>query len=246
MARPHSTYKYTPEVIEFIRNNADNGKEWLLNELKLQYNITTNSNGLICLASRHKIKIRRFIPSKCSNNYNGYITQFLLENYKKYSITEMIDILKQKFNIKTNTVNLSHYYRHILKITDYNKQEMICKRKPPIGTEKLVKDAYGRYKVWVRYRDVPIEIGSGKKEWKTNWKIKTHYIWEQHYGEIPKDHVVIQLDNNLENYDISNLRLVSNFISHKLTGLRAFWKGELTDAMIKVLELEEDINKLKE
>ena len=37
---------------------------------------------------------------------------------------------------------------------------------------------------------------------------KDRYIWEQTYGEIPEDHMIIHLDNDPMNCDISNLRCI--------------------------------------
>ena len=39
-------------------------------------------------------------------------------------------------------------------------------------------------------------------------KLKSHYIWEQHHGEVPADHMMIHLDSNPLNCDISNLRCI--------------------------------------
>ena len=33
-------------------------------------------------------------------------------------------------------------------------------------------------------------------------------IWEEHYGPIPKGYMVLFVDRNFENFDISNLRCV--------------------------------------
>ena len=48
--------------------------------------------------------------------------------------------------------------------------------------------------------------GKGNK----NWTPKQRYVYEQHYGEIPDGHKVIFADGNRNNFDISNLILVSN------------------------------------
>lgn len=44
---------------------------------------------------------------------------------------------------------------------------------------------------------------------KKRWKLKHRWIWEQKYGEIPVDHVIIFADGNKANFDIKNLLLVS-------------------------------------
>lgn len=49
-------------------------------------------------------------------------------------------------------------------------------------------------------------------------------IWEQHYGKIPDSHIIIHIDGNVMNYDISNLYL---FPRSDLSTLRHL--GGLTD-----------------
>ena len=44
---------------------------------------------------------------------------------------------------------------------------------------------------------------------KKKWKLKHRWIWEQKYGEIPADHVIIFADGNKKNFNIENLILVS-------------------------------------
>ena len=62
-----------------------------------------------------------------------------------------------------------------------------------IGTESITKGGY-----------IKVKVGEPNK-----WKLKQRYIYEQHYGEIPKGHNVIFADRNIQNFDINNLILVS-------------------------------------
>lgn len=49
-----------------------------------------------------------------------------------------------------------------------------------------------------------IKLTNNKK-----WKLKHRWIWEQKYGEIPADYVIIFADGNKKNFNIENLILVS-------------------------------------
>ena len=62
----------------------------------------------------------------------------------------------------------------------------------PVGTEKICVDGY-----------IKIKISEDK------WMHKHHYVWQQHYGEIPKGYNIIFLDKNKKNFDINNLAAVS-------------------------------------
>lgn len=62
----------------------------------------------------------------------------------------------------------------------------------PIGSETKRADGY----IWVK-------IAKGK------WIQKHHLVWELHYGPIPPGHVIVFLDGNICNCDITNLILAS-------------------------------------
>lgn len=70
----------------------------------------------------------------------------------------------------------------------------------PVGTEKVLADGY----VWVKVNDVPNQPKN------VNWKQKHRLIYEQHYGPIPPGARVVFIDRNKRNFDIDNLRCISN------------------------------------
>ena len=73
------------------------------------------------------------------------------------------------------------------------KKGTIPPNQVPIGIESITKGGY-----------IKVKVGEPNK-----WKLKQRYIYEQHYGEIPKDCNVIFADKNIRNFDINNLVLVS-------------------------------------
>lgn len=42
-----------------------------------------------------------------------------------------------------------------------------------------------------------------------DWRLKHRVIWEQINGSIPTDHIVVFKDNNQQNFDINNLKLIT-------------------------------------
>jgi hypothetical protein len=42
-----------------------------------------------------------------------------------------------------------------------------------------------------------------------NWVLKHRHVWEQINGPVPANHVVIFKDNNMHNFDINNLQVIS-------------------------------------
>lgn len=73
------------------------------------------------------------------------------------------------------------------------KKGTIPPNQVPIGTESITKHGY-----------IKVKVGEPNK-----WELKQRYVYEQHYGEIPKDYNVIFADRNIQNFDINNLVLVS-------------------------------------
>jgi len=63
----------------------------------------------------------------------------------------------------------------------------------PIGSEAIRKNGNVRIKIYE----------------PNVWQEKSHFIWEWFNGKIPKNHVVVFLDNNNRNFDIDNLKLLS-------------------------------------
>lgn len=92
----------------------------------------------------------------------------------------------------------------------------------PVGSERVNVEGY-------------IEI---KVEEPRKWRLKQRVIWEQHYGEIPKGHVIIFADGNKLNTDIENLRMISNKEMLTMTRRQLRTKNqELTDTGIGLAKL---------
>ena len=66
----------------------------------------------------------------------------------------------------------------------------------PVFSERISKDGY-----------VEIKIPGCR-----SWKLKQRWVWEQHNGKIPDNHVVIHKDGDNTNNDIDNLMLISRAV----------------------------------
>ena len=93
----------------------------------------------------------------------------------------------------------------------------------PVGSERINKDGYVEVKV---------------KDPKT-WKLKHRLVWEDAYGKIPRDCIVIFRDGNKQNLDLDNLILIKKSVNAVLnhTGLGAC-PGEVKDTAVKLAELK--------
>lgn len=63
----------------------------------------------------------------------------------------------------------------------------------PIGSERVNREGY-----------IEIKVAEPNK-----WRLKHNVVWETHNGTIPKGSIVIFLDGNQKNVDISNLHLIT-------------------------------------
>lgn len=98
----------------------------------------------------------------------------------------------------------------------------------PIGTEKMLGDGY----IWVKIDDQP------KVPKKVNWIQKHRKVYQEVYGEIPEEHIVIFLDGDRTNFAPENLKAISKSENVRLNqnGLR-FPDRELTETGIGIAKL---------
>lgn len=163
------------------------------------------------------------------HRYSQEQIQFLRDNVKGISLKQ----LTEKFNERFGT-NLSEQAISMQKVKyglksgivggqfekgsiPHNKgkkmsrkQYLVCSKtmfkpgiKPqntdPVGTEKLLSDGY----VWVKIDDKP------KVPKKVNWKQKHKLLWEQEYGPVPENNVVIFKDGDPTHIELDNLECVT-------------------------------------
>lgn len=113
------------------------------------------------------------------------------------------------------------------------------KPKHKIGAEVI-------HKKWDGEQYIFVKVSNDFKRHKANWKLKHYIVWEEHFGKVPDNCVLIFLDSNSLNCDINNLRCVDKGTLKKIQGnkytLNYYGKGKITDAMIEILETEKILN----
>jgi hypothetical protein len=206
--------KYTPEIIEFIKENYQ-GKDniELANLLNKKFKINTDANKICDLKAnlkrRYDIDLRTGINKGCFKK--GDIPVNKGKTWDEYMPKEsQIKCLKSSFK----KGNIPYNYREI-------------------GTERVNKNGY-----------IEVKIQDGALN--NNWEFKHRYIYEQHYGKIPKGYKVIFLDGNINNFSIDNLKAVSSheeliMNEHKLR----YSNKELTNIGHLIAKIEQKRRKLK-
>ncbi len=152
--------------------------------------------------------------------YSDDLVKFIEENRMKYYVGEMCELIYEKFDKKiTHKALAKYYYRHNL---DFKKKQTSykCLFSKPIGYESN-PDKNGLVRIKINEKQ---------------WVYKQRYIYEQYYGiKLPKDWVVVFLDNNKSNYDINNLMAVPISVSLRTAGQDMFFRNkELTKTALQI------------
>ena len=154
--------------------------------------------------------------------YTPEIIDFMRENAKGISTKELSRMVNEKFGQNTNCSQIQNAKNRFgirsgfnsgrfqkghqtwnkgmkglcfegCKATQFKKGNI-----PPnhreVGSERITKDGY-------------IEV---KVAEPNIWELKHRVVWEQHHGcKVPEHHAVLFLDSNKQNFDVSNLKLVT-------------------------------------
>ena len=226
------TICYTEKMNQFIIDNYNNVT---IKELCIMFKEEFNIN--ISTAAMTK-KIQRFSEKNMVTNkhiYHKYTEEqdeWLKQNVDNYSYTTMEKMFNNKFNTNINAPSLQRRCVEVLKINTLKRyQKKFCEtHSAPIGYETY-NDGY----IYVKIKD---KI-KGKKN---NWKAKHRYVWENHYGAIPKGYRIVFSDNNPMNCDISNLDCVSPNIQ---AGLSHFpYNNSLRRCKIASMKLDKILEEL--
>ena len=165
--------------------------------------------------------------------YTQEESNWVFENYHKYkTIDEVYCAFKNLFgNVSKRSFSCFCNRRNLIKEKkgEYNARPY---RRLPIGTEVLADDG----RTWVKLKDYGnIEKQSRREPY---WMLKERKIYTEHYGKIPKDGIIIFLDGNKSNYDITNLYCTKKGILALLCRNQWFsTDAKLTLTAIKCCEL---------
>lgn len=162
------------------------------------------------------------------HKYTEEEDKFLIDNVKGISLKELTDKFNQKFNNNLSESAIANR-KNKLKISSGVNYGQFKKGCYPANKgkkwddyvskdkqEKMKKTCFKKGNIPHNHRQIFEERldKNGYIEMKIKepnvWQKKHRYIYEQHFGKIPKNHKVIFLDGNNRNFNIKNLKLVSN------------------------------------
>ena len=160
--------------------------------------------------------------------------EFTADFNKIFHTNTTANALRSRANKKLNLKKAN--YKECLA---YSTRRLHC---VPIGSEYVdVKNGY----TYVKVNDLYIP---GKRTFPLNWVLKQRYVYEQAHGPIPKGYIVIFLDGDITNFELSNLALCTNKEKLHLQTLGWLGKGDATKVGLDVVRSEQalvDIGAIK-
>ena len=238
-------HKYTNEDISFIRNNINNmSYREMAIFFEEKYKIKFRHDSISHVASRNGIKkhIRVYNERKNSSYKNDYSKEQMVFLKEHFTYCNSWKELTDLFNKKYKTFFSSNEIRGVCK-REYGfvmKNSTTFKRnnhplKLPIGTERVGSGG----KICIKVSDFQLKSGSS-----SNWKQKSRVVYEDVYGEIPEGNVIIHLNGDKNDFDISNLCCVSRSVIACLT--RNGWYKEDKEITLTAVKCAELMCRLKE
>lgn len=129
---------------------------------------------------------------------------FIKRNAKNSNYEDLKNDFNRCFDTdKTRNQIKGYCFRHKIDIgiknegTRFKKGRVNLNTGNPLGTESI--DKHGQ---------IVVKVRNDGKTYRKNWKLKKVVVWEQHYGEKPKEMMVLCLDGNEMNLNISNLLVI--------------------------------------
>lgn len=255
--------KYTEEMQQFIQEHyKDVSVKELASMFNERFKMEISNSAMKSYLKNRKMKSGR--PTGCSKGvyskqFPKEIAEYIQQNYKGTGHSSMAMDLNERFGTSYSAEQIKSYYANHKLNSGLNgrfekghvpankgqkmspgqyekcKGTMFKKGQVPgnhreVGSERITKDGY-----------IEIKIAEPNK-----WRLKHLVIWEAVNGPLPSQHAILFRDDNKQNTDISNLRLIKR--SELLIMNRYDIRGEdaeTMDAAANLAQLIDQTNKTK-
>lgn len=237
--------KYTDDELDWIKENYNkNDLKSLTNEFNSKFSKNLNKLNMQYITYT-KLKLRK------TQRYSKDEDEFLKENVNKFKTYKDLTIaFNDKFNKNKNKKSIEIRCQTVLKI---NKNTNIGRIKKgeilhnnnelPLGTEvydEVRENIYIKTKLHQK-SNFPKYKESKSREYPY-WTLKQQKIYEDEFGQIGKDEMIIFLDGNRKNYNLDNLFCIKRTEWIRL--VRNKWYGtdkNLTRTAIELIRLKRNI-----
>ena len=225
------TKKWTKEQEDYLRE-ISSGK--LNQEIADLVNKKFNTNYSKGAIQTKKTKLGIISNPDWRTVWTEEVIEFMKCNYKGKDNIELAELLNKKFNMNTNGDRVCNVKANLIRRYGINLRTGInrgCIQKGNIPMnkgkkwneymtkeqqEKARKTCYKKGNIPINHKEVGSERISVDGYWEVKiaepnkWDSKHRVIYKQHYGDIPDGYKVIFADGNKNNFDLSNLLLVSS------------------------------------
>lgn len=157
------------------------------------------------------------------NKYSKESIEWLRDYAPTHSMSEIMDITHlEKHKLE------QLLWRNNIKHKDYNINKVHVNNILPVGSEYIKDDGM-----------TLVKISQNK------WEYKQRYIYERYYNmELPTDVMVVFLDGNKNNFDITNLRAVTSPVYNTAKNKNLISTNpNITNTALDMAELYQEIKK---
>ena len=257
--------KYNREFYEFVRNHIKGTRYYeMARMVREKFGIEISDKAMSSYCKKHGLKngLQNYMKdSRVKRLTTSEQDKFIFEHYKMTSNKDLAQMVNEKFGTnftdkqmnaykKRNKLNSGLTGRFEKGMVSHNKG----KKMSPELYEKCKATMFKKGNRPKNALPVGTEIADSTKEHYLKvkvaepnvWRFKSHVVWEQFHGPIPEGMLIVYLDGNNKNCDITNLALVSKAEHALLTTLNLRSENaELTKTGINIAKLKDAMNKFK-
>lgn len=245
------THRYTPEEIQFIKENIDRHTNTeLVQLLKERFGIDLSLSSLGYALHSRGIKrsgIHVYTPEE---------DEFLRSILPGRRVTEVVELFNAHFglNVSFSSIKAAIKNRKLSSGVDCRFKQGTVSHRPPKGVHYSARTEFKKGNRPVNWKPVGSErIDTEgyvyvKTQEPRTWRMKHVLNWEAVHGPVPKNHALIFRDGNRQNTDISNLILVSRgqlAVLNKQHLLQAARNANTVDSALLTVDLIRKITQLK-
>jgi hypothetical protein len=163
-----------------------------------------------------------------NRKYTKEQIQFLKDNVNGKSVYELTDLFNKEFSCNKSIRSIRKFKERYHLKSNYRGKSFKNGHHynyKPIGSERICNNN--------GYQRTQIKVGEHK------WVDKQRYLYEKYIAKIPKGYEVIFLDGNKDNFELSNLALISNKEHGLMSKYKIFFKDkDLNETSIILAKLK--------
>lgn len=170
--------------------------------------------------------------------YDDEKLKFVSKYFDTCTYSELADKFNYKFGTNVSAQAMSDLCNKSLKLKKTRNNGMFSSRLDRPFTRSVGTEVWRCGYIFVKTNDVRHEGSTSYSDMSENWQPKHRVIYENTYGKIPNDKIVIFLDNDRTNFNIDNLYCIDRKINLMMNNFGLMSNNpEITLTAIKWCEL---------